>query len=81
MAFEPLRPHFPLPGRVHSFLLREDPIVAEIHRIREQLWEACHGSAEEMAERQRRLQEQYKDRLIDVAEWNQQRQAKSRKML
>jgi hypothetical protein len=33
-----------------------------------------------MAERQRRLQEQYKDRLIDVAEWNRRRQAENKKM-
>lgn len=51
--------------------MSQDPIVAEIHRIREQLWKECHGSAEEMAERQRRLQEQNKDRLIDPEEWKQ----------
>lgn len=47
----------------------QDPIVADIHRIREQLWRECHGSAEEMADRQRRIQEQCRDRLIDPAEW------------
>jgi hypothetical protein len=52
-----------------------DPIVAEIHRIREQLWELCHGSAEEMAERQRRLQRQNQARLIDPEEWKRRRKA------
>jgi HEPN domain-containing protein len=56
--------------------MAEDPIIAEIHRIREQLWRECHGSAEEMAERQRRLQEQDRTRLIDPEEWQQRRKAK-----
>ena len=51
-----------------------DPIVAEIHRIREKLWLECHGNAEEMAERQRRLQKQHRDRLVDQAEWQRRRQ-------
>ena len=55
--------------------MTQDPIVAEIHRVREQLWQECHGSAEEMAERQRRLQEQSKDRLIDPEEWKRRRRA------
>jgi hypothetical protein len=55
--------------------MAEDPIVAEIHRIREQLWRECHGSAEEMAARQRRWQEQHKDRLIDPEEWRRRRKA------
>lgn len=46
-----------------------NPIVDDLHRIREQLWEQCHGSAEEMAERQRRLQEQLHDRLTDPEDW------------
>ena len=37
--------------------MTNDPIIAEIHRIREEIWNECHGSALEMAERQRRLQE------------------------
>lgn len=55
--------------------MTEDPIVAEIHRIREQLWRDCHGSIEQMAERQRRLQTQNKDRLIDPDEWKRRREA------
>ena len=53
--------------------MTQDPIVAEIHRIREQLWKECHGSVEEMAERQRRLQQQNKERLIDPEEWKRRR--------
>jgi predicted nuclease of restriction endonuclease-like RecB superfamily len=56
--------------------MTKDPIIAEIHRIREQLWRECHGSAEEMAERQRRLQEQDKSRLIDPEELKQRRKAR-----
>ena len=46
-----------------------DPIVAEIHRIREQLWKQCHGRAEEMAERQRNLPQPDKSRLVDPDKW------------
>lgn len=53
----------------------DDAIVAEIHRIREQLWEQCHGSIEEMAERQRRLQRQIPARLTDPEQWKRRRQA------
>ena len=52
--------------------MTDDPIIAEIHRIRERIWEQCHGSDEEMAERQRQLP-QDRRRLIDVEEWNRQR--------
>jgi hypothetical protein len=52
-----------------------DPILAELHRIREQLWQECHGSAQQRAERQRRLQEQQKDRLIDVQAWKRRQSA------
>jgi len=42
------------------------------------LWQECHGSAEEMAEGQRRLQEQSKDRLVDPVEWKQRREAEKK---
>jgi hypothetical protein len=58
--------------------MAQDPFIAEIHRIREDLWRACHGKAEEMAERQRRLQEQCKDRLIDPVEWQRRREAEKK---
>ena len=56
----------------------QDPIVAEIHRIREQLWRECHGSAEEMGERQRRLQKECGGRLIDPAKWKRRRKRETR---
>lgn len=56
-----------------------DPIVAEIHRVREQLWEECHASAEEMAERQRGLQQRHSERLIDPEEWKSRRQAEGQR--
>ena len=46
-----------------------DPIVAEIHRIREKLWKECHGSAKKMAERQRNLPQPDKSRLVDPRKW------------
>ena len=51
----------------------QDPIVAEIHRIRERLWRECHGSAEEMGERQRRLQKECRGLLIDPTKWKRRR--------
>ncbi len=50
-----------------------DPIIEELHRFREQMWEECHGSIGEMAERQRVVQEQLKDRLVDPEEWKRHR--------
>jgi hypothetical protein len=58
--------------------MTKDPIVAEIHRIRQQLWKECHGSVEEMAHRQRRLQQQNPERLIDPAEWKLRRKTETR---
>ena len=52
-----------------------DPIIAEIHRIREQLWRQCHGSAEEMARRQRKLHQLDKNRMVDPVKWKKQRAA------
>jgi hypothetical protein len=57
----------------------QDPIVAEIHRVRERMWRECHGSAEEMADRQRRVQKECAGRLIDPAEWKRRRRRLARK--
>ena len=43
--------------------MREDPIVAEIHKIREELLEE-HGGFEGYCEYIRREQEKYRDRLV-----------------
>lgn len=61
--------------------MNPDPILAEIHRIREQLWEQCHGSPEEMAERQRIVQRQYPDRLIKPEEWKHRRTSEEHKAM
>ena len=53
--------------------MTRDPIVAELHRIREQLWEECHGSAEAMADRQQRVQQDCQDRLIDLEAWRRRK--------
>jgi hypothetical protein len=52
-----------------------DPIVEQIHQIRRKLWEVCHGSAEEMAMRQQRLQRRSKGRLIDPEKWRHRKKA------
>jgi hypothetical protein len=54
--------------------MKQDPIITEIHRIREELWRECHGNPEEMAERQRRLQEGLPAKLIDPVKWKRQRE-------
>jgi hypothetical protein len=55
--------------------MNKDPIVAEIHQIREDLWRECHASVEEMAQRQRKIQESVQGRLIDPEEWRCQHKA------
>jgi hypothetical protein len=52
--------------------MSDDPIIAEIHRIREHIWELCHGSAEEMAERQRQLSVPQNVRRFNPAQFKQQ---------
>lgn len=47
----------------------KDPIVEEIHRVREKIWKECHQNDQEFALRQRKLQRQYLDRLIDPDKW------------
>lgn len=56
----------------------DDPILAEIRRIREELWDRCHGSVQEMAERQRQVQQQHAAQLIDPTEWKQRLRADAR---
>ena len=53
----------------------KDPIVEEIHRVREQIWKECHQSARQFALRQRKVQREYADRLIDPNEWKRRRKA------
>lgn len=58
--------------------MTDDPIVAEIHRIRDRIWEQCHGSDEEMAERQRQMPQDPR-RMVDMNEWKRQRQQQPKK--
>ena len=57
-----------------------DPIVAQIHKIREQLWKKCHGSAQEMAQRQQQLPQPDKSRVVDPAKWKKSRAAARRRV-
>ena len=56
--------------------MSNDPIVAEIHKIREQMWEECHGSTEEFAARQMEFQRKHPEGLIDPVEWKKRRKGK-----
>jgi hypothetical protein len=42
----------------------EDPIVEEIHRIREQLLEECGGDLDKYMDRLKELEKQHPERLI-----------------
>jgi hypothetical protein len=57
----------------------KDPIIAEIHRVRERIWKECHENAREFTLRQRKIQREYADRLIDVNEWKRRRKASTPK--
>lgn len=50
-----------------------DPIVSEIHHVREKIWGECQGSVEKMAERQKQIQKQNTKRLIQEEEWEARR--------
>lgn len=51
----------------------DDPIVSEIHKIREDIWRECDRSAQKMGEAQQEHQARYKDRLITVESWKKRR--------
>jgi hypothetical protein len=59
--------------------MTKDPIIAEIHRIRERLWRECHGSVEEMAEKLRRSQEEHPSQLIDPVKSKSRRRSDGKK--
>jgi hypothetical protein len=47
----------------------EDPLVEEIHKIREKLWEECGGSLDKLMARLQAREEEDRSRLVrDVAE-------------
>ena len=47
----------------------DDPIVEEIHKIREKLWEECGGSLDKLMDRLQSREEEDRSRLVhDVAE-------------
>lgn len=48
----------------------DDPVVEEIHKIREKLWEECGGSLDKLMDRlQAREEEEDRSRLVhDVSE-------------
>ncbi len=52
--------------------MSDDPIIAEIHRIREQIWNECHGNPEELAERLRQIPIPANMRRFNPAQFRQQ---------
>ncbi len=41
-----------------------DPIVEEIHRIRERMWDECGGNLDQLIETFRTSEAQHRDRII-----------------
>jgi hypothetical protein len=41
-----------------------DPIVDEVHLVREQIWQKCDGRIEQFVARLRALQSKYADRIV-----------------
>ncbi len=47
----------------------DDPIVEEIHKVREKLWEECGGSLDKLMDRLQAREEEDRSRLVhDVTE-------------
>ena len=49
--------------------MRIDPLVEEIHEVRRRLWEASGRSLETYCTHLKKIEEQFKDRLIKPEEW------------
>ncbi len=50
-----------------------DPIVEEVHRIREQMWDACGGDLDRLIEFLRAGEAEHRDRIISKQELDQLR--------
>ena len=48
--------------------MNRDPIVEEVHRIREQMWDECGGSMDRLIEFLRAGEAEHRDRLISKEE-------------
>jgi hypothetical protein len=42
----------------------DDPIVEEIHKVREKLWEECQGSLDKLMDRLQAREEEDRSRLV-----------------
>jgi hypothetical protein len=47
--------------------VNRDPIVEEVHRIREQMWDECGGDLDRLIESLRASEAQHRDRIVDDA--------------
>jgi len=50
-----------------------DPILQEIHEVREKIWRECDGDPKKFSARLRKVQEQYSDRVVDLDAWKRER--------
>ena len=53
--------------------MNRDPIVEEVHRVREQMWEECGGNMDRLIEFLRAGEAQHRDRIISKEELDQLR--------
>ncbi len=53
--------------------MNRDPIVEEVHRVREQMWDECGGDMDRLIECLRAGEAQYRDRVISKEELDQLR--------
>lgn len=53
--------------------MNHDPIVEEVHRIREQMWDECGGNLDRLIEFLRAGEAQHRDRIISKEELDQLR--------
>ena len=50
-----------------------DPIVEEVHRVRERMWDDCGGSLDRLIEFMRAGEAEHRDRIISKEELDQLR--------
>ncbi len=53
--------------------MNRDPVVEEVHRIREQMWDECGGDLDRLIEFLRAGEAQHRDRIISKDELDELR--------
>lgn len=54
--------------------MKDDPIVAEIHRIREQILNACDGDLDKLMDRLKAAEDRDRDRVVSMKMVRQRRE-------